>query len=76
MIYELPNGKTINISIEAYLRMTDDDFKYLNEMNTGSSHSDNPFISPDDLEELDLIIDENDDILDIDDSLDIEPVED
>lgn len=60
--------------MEAYLNMSDDDFKYLNEMNIGSSNVDNPFISPDELENLDLIIDD-DDILDID-SIDIEPVED
>ena len=37
MIYQLPNGKVINISIEAYLRMSDEELRYLNETNFGSS---------------------------------------
>ena len=44
MIYQLPNGKVINISIEAYLRMSDEDLRYLDESNFGSSIGDaNPF---------------------------------
>lgn len=44
MIYQLPNGKIINISIEAYLRMSDEDLRYLDESNFGSSIGDtNPF---------------------------------
>lgn len=37
MIYQLPNGKVLNISTEAFLRMSDDDFKYLEERNAGST---------------------------------------
>ncbi len=36
MIYQLPNGKVINISIETYLRMTDEDLRYLSESNAGT----------------------------------------
>jgi hypothetical protein len=44
MIYQLPNGKIINISIESYLRMSDEDLRYLNESNFGSSiGNENPF---------------------------------
>lgn len=44
MIYQLPNGKVINISIEAYLRMSDEDLRYINETNFGSSVENvNPF---------------------------------
>jgi len=44
MIYQLPNGKVINISIEAYLRMSDEELRYLNETNFGSSVENvNPF---------------------------------
>lgn len=44
MIYQLPNGKIINISIEAYLRMSDEDLRYLDESNFGSSIGDtSPF---------------------------------
>lgn len=44
MIYQLPNGKVINISIEAYLRMSDEELRYINETNFGSSIENvNPF---------------------------------
>jgi len=58
MIYQLPNGRIIKISIETYLRMTDEDLKYLNESNIGSVGSDNPFVSEDEAESLDIIEDE------------------
>lgn len=35
MIYQLPNGKVINISIEDYLQLTDDDIKLLISANAG-----------------------------------------
>ena len=35
MIINLPNGKTIEVSLEVYLRMTDDDFEYLISINAG-----------------------------------------
>lgn len=60
MIYQLPNGKIINISVETYLRMTDEDFRYLNESEFGSSiENANPFdIKEDQTESLDIIADE------------------
>lgn len=44
MIINLPNGKTIEVSLEVYLRMTDDDFEYLMSMNWGEEFI-NPFIA-------------------------------
>lgn len=44
MIINLPNGKTIEVSLEVYLRMTDDDFEYLMSMNWGEEFN-NPFIA-------------------------------
>ena len=44
MIYQLPNGKIVNITVEQFLALTDDDFKYMNERNMGSICSD-PFRS-------------------------------
>jgi len=35
MIYSLPNGKTINISIEDYLNLTDEDIQYMVAYNQG-----------------------------------------
>jgi len=42
MIYQLPNGKTINLSIEDFLQLTDDDIKLLVSMNIGETII-NPF---------------------------------
>ena len=42
MIINLPNGKTIEVSLEVYLRMTDDDFEYLISINCGDDVI-NPF---------------------------------
>lgn len=44
MIINLPNGKSIEVSLEAYLRMTDDDFEYLMAVNWGDEFR-NPFES-------------------------------
>jgi hypothetical protein len=44
MIINLPNGKTIEVSLEVYLRMTDDDFEYLISINCGDDVT-NPFES-------------------------------
>lgn len=55
MIYQLPSGKIINISIESYLKMTDDDFKYMEERNIGSSYASHSLdIDDTDLEKLDI----------------------
>lgn len=42
MIINLPNGKTIEVSTEVYLRMTDEDFEYLVSINCGDDVG-NPF---------------------------------
>ena len=42
MIINLPNGKSIEVSLEAYLRMTDEDFEYLMAINWGDEWF-NPF---------------------------------
>jgi hypothetical protein len=68
MIINLPNGKTIEVSLEVYLRMTDDDFEYLISLNYGDEMV-NPFqasvlmygeAKPDEIEE------EEDDESDVD----------
>jgi len=43
MIYQLPSGKIVNISISAYLSMSDDDLKYMEETNAGTSCGNNVF---------------------------------
>ena len=35
MLYQLPNGKVIEISVEQYLEMSDEDFEYLMAYNHG-----------------------------------------
>jgi len=59
MLYQLPNGKVINISIEAYLKMSDDDLRYLNEGNYGSStEGESPFnVTEDDAESIYIVDD-------------------
>jgi hypothetical protein len=43
MIYQLPNGKSIEMSIEQYLRMSDDELKNMVAYNFGEEFND-PFI--------------------------------
>lgn len=59
MLYQLPNGKVINISIETYLKMSDDDLRYLSEGNYGSStEGENPFdVTEDDTESIYIVDD-------------------
>ena len=44
MIINLPNGKSVEVSLEVYLRMTDDDFEYLMCLNYGDEVY-NPFVA-------------------------------
>ncbi len=44
MLYQLPNGKTIEISIDQYLKMSDEDLRGLNAKNFGEEILD-PFES-------------------------------
>ena len=42
MIYQLPNGKVINISIDQFLDLTDQDIQYFMSVN-GGDYASNPF---------------------------------
>ena len=42
MLIQLPNGKTIEMSVEEYLDMSDSDLQYLNSLNYGNE-IENPF---------------------------------
>ena len=42
MLYQLPNGKVIYLSIEQFLELTDDDIQYLMSID-GGEHAINPF---------------------------------
>jgi hypothetical protein len=42
MLYQLPSGKTIEISTEKYLQMSDDDLQYFAAQDAGDS-IENPF---------------------------------
>jgi hypothetical protein len=56
--YQLPNGKTVRLSVDAFLRMSDDEFKNLNDSDLGPC-SENPYdLSLDDTSKL------NEDIVD------------
>lgn len=75
MIYQLPNGKCIEMSIDQYLKMTDEELKNLVAYNFGEEFND-PFIhsvlrhgpareDQDDTDDEDLIEDEFLDLTDI-----------
>jgi len=72
MLVNLANGKTIEMSIEQYLSMTDDDFQYLVSTNSGDEIYD-PFYGSvlkygeNEEEEIDEEIDEGIDLEDQDD---------
>lgn len=81
MLYSLPTGKVIELSVEQYLEMSDEEFEYLISINYGEA-IENPFFgsilesSPASFEKdtlsiitLDLPIEE------IDDSIDYTPEE-
>ena len=77
MIYQLPNGKIVNISIEVFLRMTDEDFRYVNESGMGSTVDDSKIfdVSEEDTESLQFVdenIEEIPDELDFSDNIDLE----
>ncbi|MCX6195586.1 MAG: hypothetical protein NTY55_02890 [Flavobacteriia bacterium] len=42
MLYQLPNGKVIYITIEQFLELTDEDIQYMMSINHGE-HITNPF---------------------------------
>ena len=42
MIYQLPNGKVINITVEQYLDLTDEDIQYMMSINFGD-HATSPW---------------------------------
>jgi hypothetical protein len=42
MLYQLPNGKVVHLSIEEYLDLTDEDVQYLMSLDFGE-HIQNPF---------------------------------
>lgn len=73
MLYQLPNGKVIEITIEQYLRLTDDEVQELLAYNAGDivdnpffgSALDGKFMSYEDLYEVDDDIEP--DLPDIDD---------
>jgi hypothetical protein len=73
MIINLPNGKSVEVPLEVYLRMTDEDFEYLMSVNWGDELL-NPFESSvllygeakKDPDEEDDIVEENTDPTDLD----------
>ncbi len=55
--YQLPNGRTIQISFDSFLKMTDEDISKLNESHIGHP-SDNPFdLTLDSIEPIDEDLD-------------------
>ena len=76
MIYQLPNGKCIEMSIEQYLKMSDEDIKNIVAYGFGEEFNDpfmNSVLRNGDLEEIDDDFLEEDEV--IEDLIDIEPEE-
>ena len=42
MLYQLPNGKVVNLTIDQFLDMTDEDIQYMMSMNAGD-HVNSPW---------------------------------
>jgi hypothetical protein len=75
MIVSLPNGKCIEVSIETYLRMTDEDFEYLLAINWGE-HFEDPFHSSVlSLGEQKVLTDEDLEDLGVDDLSELEEID-
>lgn len=50
IVYQLPNGKIVHLTLEQFLSMTDDDESLLSEYNYGHTCS-SPFINVDEIKE-------------------------
>ena len=74
ILISLPNGKTIGVPIDVYLRMDDDDYNYLISINAGDEIND-PFYHSvlEDGEEKDNEVIELEEIEDPDTDIDIDP---
>ena len=73
MLYQLPNGKVIYLTIDQFLELTDNDIQYMVALNFGD-HVINPFTDSVIFKNLKLEDDENEDHEDddiIDTSIDI-----
>lgn len=75
MIVSLPNGKCIEVSLETYLRMTDEDFEYLLAINWGE-HFEDPFHSSVlSLGEQNVLTDEDLEEMGVEDVSDLESID-
>ena len=63
IVYQLPSGKIVYLSVEQFLRLTDDDIKQYEDSNIGSSGN-NPFRKLPSSFKDSLYDDEDDDIED------------
>ena len=63
MLYQLPNGKVIEISTEQYIEMSDEELEYLIAYNYGDALEDPWFGSVLSKKEIPVIIDDTPDIV-------------
>lgn len=68
IVYQLPNGKVVYLSLEQLLSLSDDDVSYLTEQNYGRSCS-SPFVNIDEINEEEVV--ENDYLLSFEDDEDV-----
>jgi hypothetical protein len=69
IVYSLPNGKVIHLTVEQFLRLTEDDLSLLNEQNYGRSCN-SPFVNIDEIEEEDIVENDYINLFDNDDETD------
>lgn len=68
IVYQLPNGKVVYLTLDQFLSMTDDDESLLNEQNYGRS-TNSPFINIDDIKDDDIPDDDYRDLYNNDDEI-------
>lgn len=69
IVYQLPNGKIVHLTLEQFLSLTDDDESLLSESNYGYTCS-TPFVNIDDIKEEEVADNDYPNIFDSDDETD------
>ena len=69
IVYQLPNGKIVHLTLEQFLNLTDDDESLLSEYNYGYTCS-TPFVNIDDIKEEEVVDNDYPNIFDSDDETD------
>lgn len=69
IVYQLPNGKIVYLTLDQFLSLTDDDESLLSEYNYGYTCN-TPFVNIDDIKEEDIVDNDYPTMFDTDDDID------